>query len=325
MDERKQLHDAPQALQVGPPAKNDHVLATAEKDRQATQIGLDIPLVDATLVEPDGWLVAGKLDIPPPPPLERSPLGVGVVVPRMRDEGVASEEALGLRHAEEPRRGGVVADVLEFQLLEADAAEARPRQHQRLPRRAIPDEAGHARGGATRALALERAVERRLHALAPAAQQRHGQDHQLRGHGVATGDHLATMDHLGTPIGDRAHDAQSHPEGHGPPHRPLHGSGARARHGPDGVNREDERLAPSQRHGQDVEGVQLLPVAPGVRVEDVHPADLLEATQEQVGQHHRARDADVVGHGGQTKHDNLAVPEKGQDPQIEGLIEGEPT
>mmetsp|Transcript_28759 Transcript_28759/g.86987 ORF Transcript_28759/g.86987 Transcript_28759/m.86987 type:complete len:221 (-) Transcript_28759:46-708(-) len=124
VDESEELNHAPEPGQIRHAAKDDHALATAQKHRQAAEVGLDICLVQAALVEPDARLAAlAGLEIVAPS-LQRSPLLRRAIAPRVRHEGIAFIEARVDTFREQPRGRGVVRDIALLELVKRDATEA---------------------------------------------------------------------------------------------------------------------------------------------------------------------------------------------------------
>mmetsp|Transcript_137290 Transcript_137290/g.342290 ORF Transcript_137290/g.342290 Transcript_137290/m.342290 type:complete len:345 (+) Transcript_137290:213-1247(+) len=181
VDEREELHDAPKTAQVGGAAEHHHALATAQEDRQATQIAVDVVLIDAALVEPHPRLTLVLHHEGVAPLLEGLPLGLGIVVPRVGDEGVALEQTLRGRLGRERRTELVVSDVLEAQIGEQHAAEALGGLGHHLLDWACADQAGHASSRALLAFSLESGGQQHVPSLPQARPRDEDRQCELRG------------------------------------------------------------------------------------------------------------------------------------------------
>ena len=70
--------------------QDDEVLAAAQEEGQGGEVGVDVALVDARLVEPDLWRVVGTKGLGPV--AQGLVLGRASVVPRMANEALALAE-----------------------------------------------------------------------------------------------------------------------------------------------------------------------------------------------------------------------------------------
>mmetsp|Transcript_88077 Transcript_88077/g.228509 ORF Transcript_88077/g.228509 Transcript_88077/m.228509 type:complete len:281 (+) Transcript_88077:144-986(+) len=131
-DVRENLDDAPQAIEVCRAVQDEEAAAPCQRDWQATQICLDIVLVDAEFVKPHARLTLMLGPKAPPPLLQGFPLRSRVVVPGVRDERIAMTELGGLCQSVKAWIRGIVLHILESQLGDVDTAEALPSLLQRL-------------------------------------------------------------------------------------------------------------------------------------------------------------------------------------------------
>eukprot|EP00443_Scrippsiella_acuminata_P110136 CAMPEP_0115746166 /NCGR_PEP_ID=MMETSP0272-20121206/92494_1 /TAXON_ID=71861 /ORGANISM="Scrippsiella trochoidea, Strain CCMP3099" /LENGTH=253 /DNA_ID=CAMNT_0003191093 /DNA_START=346 /DNA_END=1108 /DNA_ORIENTATION=+ len=136
-DVRENLDDAPQAIEVCRAVQDEEAAAPCQRDWQATQICLDIVLVDAEFVKPHARLTLMLGPKAPPPLLQGFPLRSRVVVPGVRDERIAMTELGGLCQSVKAWIRGIVLHILESQLGDVDTAEALPSLLQSKVRRQL--------------------------------------------------------------------------------------------------------------------------------------------------------------------------------------------
>mmetsp|Transcript_24826 Transcript_24826/g.81228 ORF Transcript_24826/g.81228 Transcript_24826/m.81228 type:complete len:244 (+) Transcript_24826:252-983(+) len=88
---KQNIHDAPQPRRVRGPVQHEQTCAPRHVDWQAEQGRVNV-LVDASLIQPEGWLPPRLLLKLSRPARQRHKLSVAVVAPRVADEGVDAAE-----------------------------------------------------------------------------------------------------------------------------------------------------------------------------------------------------------------------------------------
>jgi len=85
----KQLHETPEAREVGLSREHDQLLTSSEEHWQALEALADPALVDAELIDPQAGLSAVVLVLELlPPGLQRAPLRIRIVVPAVGQKAV---------------------------------------------------------------------------------------------------------------------------------------------------------------------------------------------------------------------------------------------
>mmetsp|Transcript_23069 Transcript_23069/g.69349 ORF Transcript_23069/g.69349 Transcript_23069/m.69349 type:complete len:213 (+) Transcript_23069:505-1143(+) len=181
MHEGEQLGHAPKPAQIRRPAEDDQPPATAQEDGQAPQVRLDVPLVDAALVEPDPRLAAVRVGEERAPALHGRPLAGRVVVPRVGHESVAVVQACGHGPRKELGVGVIPGDVGRLQPPHVDAPEALRGLGEGGLGRAAAEQTGDARSRALSAAGHQPGVQARLHGAPEAGAEARVQGQDLRG------------------------------------------------------------------------------------------------------------------------------------------------
>eukprot|EP00964_Phaeocystis_antarctica_P151142 scaffold118707_cov63-Phaeocystis_antarctica.AAC.6 len=143
--EGEELHDTPEPLAVGLAGKHDERAAARQEDGERGQVGVDIVLVDARLVEPHQRLLSTVCSAQLlGPHLQLRVLGVAVVLPRVRDERIHCAQ-LGRLRAAEHLGVAVVGEVICADGVETECPEALRPLSEHVGGAAATDEGGDRR------------------------------------------------------------------------------------------------------------------------------------------------------------------------------------
>eukprot|EP00303_Exanthemachrysis_gayraliae_P002376 CAMPEP_0206009614 /NCGR_PEP_ID=MMETSP1464-20131121/9996_1 /ASSEMBLY_ACC=CAM_ASM_001124 /TAXON_ID=119497 /ORGANISM="Exanthemachrysis gayraliae, Strain RCC1523" /LENGTH=254 /DNA_ID=CAMNT_0053383213 /DNA_START=165 /DNA_END=925 /DNA_ORIENTATION=+ len=169
--EEVELDDAPQALREGAADEGDDGVTLRRVEGQVPQLGADLGLPEAVLVDEDARLAAMLRDKGPPPALQGLPFGLGLVLPAVADKGVDRLPVRRPGAAVGRRVGGVGRERVQVHAVERHIPQARPA-------------AGGGRGlgldGGEDGLRVDRGVKRGCRPVHGAAPLRRGCRHGAR-------------------------------------------------------------------------------------------------------------------------------------------------